>query len=757
MEIIKNLWGKLTTPAERLKDIEERANSKLLSSLLLIFFPVGVFVSTIPYLFGSERALSDDLDFIITAGSSLFFLIAYGLNRSGYFKEAVLFAIFISFVVIFTEVVLDTDLEDLAYLLLPLLILNVFFPLKHVLFALALNLTSILLLPVLFPKFVFEDVISSSAAFMSFGGLLLIISKVHLTNLEKRRKKQIETSELRYSLIAQSANDGLWDWDIKTNTVYYSPRWREMLGYEDDEIGNSPLDWINLIHPDDLERATQYLSNFIDNQDATFEFEYRLRHKNGQYIWILTRGKAVLDESGTPIRTVGSHSDISLRKKAEAKLQHDALHDALTGLPNRMLLLDRLQHALHFSERDKNYQYAVLFLDLDKFKDINDSLGHDVGDQILIECAQRIKSCARSVDTVARLGGDEFIILLENFDSSNSPVTIAERIFKELLRPSGILNIEIPMTASIGIVFGNSAYSTPNIILKDADIAMYQAKNAGRARYAIFDSEMGKKVAERIKRERELAQAIQNNDFKLSFQPIVDLSTGEMLGMEALVRWHHAEEGIIQPNEFIPVAEETGLILEIGNWVLEEACKQVKDWEKDHPRVKNLSISVNISGKQITHHEFFDFLVQTLQETKLDPKRLHLEITESTIVEDAEQALKALKRISKLGVQLHLDDFGTGYSSIGYLHRFPISALKIDKTFIDRIAHDGKGRALVEGIIHLAAVLDLNVVAEGIELIEQLTMLKELNCALGQGFYAAKPMYKEDMELLFKKEDFFLV
>ncbi|MBT3315498.1 MAG: EAL domain-containing protein [Anaerolineae bacterium] len=280
---------------------------------------------------------------------------------------------------------------------------------------------------------------------------------------------------------------------------------------------------------------------------------------------------------------------------------------------------------------------------------------------------------------------------------------------------------------------------------------MYQAKDAGRATYKIFDSQMGEKVTKRIERERELVQAIQNNNFKLTYQPIVALETGEMLSVEALVRWHHPLHGIIQPDDFILIAEETGLILEIGNWVLAEACKQIKIWDQSFPQAKKLSMSVNLSGKQIANPDFFDFLVHTLEETKLQAKRLHLEITENTIVEDAEQALNTLSKISALGVELHLDDFGTGYSSIAYLHNFPIKALKIDKSFIHRLKNQGKGRALIEGIIHLATVLGLDVVAEGIELPEQLTLLKELNCGQGQGFYAAEPMYKEDMEFMLRK------
>ena len=750
--MMKSLWEKITIPADRLIDAQERVNSKLLSALLVIFFPVGIFVSTIPYLLGSELALSDDLDFIIITGSSLFWAIAYGLNRSGYFKASIAFSISIAIIIIFTEVILDSDLEDLTYLLLPLLIISAFFSLKYVLFALASSLAGIILLPFLFPRFSIEDVLSSSVAFMSFGGLLLIITKVHVANAEKRRKRQLEASELRYALITEAANDGLWDWDLKTNEVYYSPRWKEMLGYEDDEIGDTPEEWTKLIHPDDISISTQHLAFILNKEDPTFKFEYRLKHKKGHYIWVLTRGRAVLDDTGIPSRTVGSHSDITSRKEAEKRLQHDALHDALTGLSNRVLLLDRLQHSIHYSARDENYKYAVLFLDLDKFKDINDTLGHDVGDQILIECAKRIKACARSVDTVARLGGDEFVVLLEKFDSSNGPVIIAERILEELLRPSDIFQIEFPLTASIGIVFGNSAYSTPNAILKDADIAMYQAKETGRAKYAIFDSIMGQKVTERIERERELAQAIQNKNFKLTYQPIVSLETGEILSMEALIRWHHPLRGIIQPDDFIPVAEECGLILEIGNWVLAEACKQIKTWDQSFPQAKKLSISVNISGKQIASPDFCNFLIHTLQETDLEAKRLHLEITENTIVEDVEQALRTLTEISALGVELHLDDFGTGYSSIAYLHRFPIKALKIDKSFIDRLLDKNKGQALVGGIIHLANVLDLNVVAEGIEYSDQLALLKELKCGQGQGFYAAKPMYKEDMELILAKE-----
>ncbi|MBT3189954.1 MAG: EAL domain-containing protein [Anaerolineae bacterium] len=589
---------------------------------------------------------------------------------------------------------------------------------------------------------------------MSFGGLLLIITKTHVENLEKRRKEELEASELRYALIVEAANDGLWDWDLKTNTIYYSPRWKEMLGYEENEISNTPEEWFSRIHPDDRNISSKYLSQVSDKENPAFEYEYRLRHKEEHYLWVLTRGKTILNDTGIPIRTVGSHSNITSRKEAEKQLQYDSLHDALTDLPNRILLLDRLQRAIRFSERDGIYQYAVLFLDLDNFKDINDTLGHDTGDQILVECASRIKSCARNVDTVSRLGGDEFVILLEGIDDDYSPIGIAQRISDELALPFKILQTEIRLTTSIGIVFGNSTYTTANALLRDSDIAMYQAKGAGRAKYEIFDPKMRQKITERIKAERELAQAIQNHDFKLTFQPIVSLETGHMLGLEALVRWHHPQRGIIQPDDFIPIAEETGLILEIGNWVLEEACNQLVAWDQIFPQAKQLSISVNISGQQITNPGFFDLIVSILQKTKLEPNRLHLEITENTIVEDVEQTLHTITKISSLGVELHLDDFGTGYSSIAYLHRFPVKALKIDKSFIARLEHqeNGNGHALVRGIINLANTLNLDVIAEGIEYSEQFTFLKELNCGQGQGFYASKPVYKEDMELILAEQ-----
>ncbi len=750
------MWDKLIRPADRLIDDEARANSRLLAILLIAVIPAGILVSTVPYFFGLEFSLVKALNFKIVSASLLLWLITYSLNRTGYFKISLFFAVSVAFLVIFAEVVNNTNLNAIAFLLLPLLIINVFFPLKYVLSMLIVDIIGIILLPFLFPKFTLGEIISSSAAFISFGGILLIITKIHASNLQNRRDDALKASELRYALISEAVNDGVWDWDLKTNTIYFSPRWKEMLGYQDHEIENVPEEWMRRIHPDDLETVLQELSCFFDKEVQTFNFEYRLKHKDGHDVWVQIQGRSVFDENDIPVRTIGSHSDITSRKNEEEKLQHDVFHDALTGLPNRMLLLNRLQRAIHVSERDKDYRYAVLFLDLDNFKDINDTLGHDAGDRVLIECAHRLQSCARKADIVARLGGDEFVILLENFDNSNDPIIVAKRISDELVKPLQILQTKISLTASIGITYNGPLYTTADALLKDADIAMYQAKDTGRARYQIFDPQMEQEVKGRIERERDLVQAIKNNNFRLVFQPIVSLETGEIFSMEALVRWHHPQRGIIPAVDFISIAEESGHILELSNWVLTEACKQIKNWDQSFPQAKKLSISVNISGKQIENPDFCNFLIHTLQETKLEAKRLHLEITENTIVEDVEQALHVLTEISALGVELHLDNFGTGLSSIAYLHHFPITGLKIDKSFIARLIDQDKEQALVGGIIHLANLLGLDVVAEGIERSDQLSLLKELHCGQGQGFYAAKPMSKEDMELfLAKGKNFF--
>lgn len=558
--------------------------------------------------------------------------------------------------------------------------------------------------------------------------------------VERARVEQaLRESEERYALAVRGANDGIWDWDLKKNSVYYSPRWKAMLGYEDGEITSSPNEWFNRIHPEDLERTK--LDIFYHYRGATnhFENEHRIQHKDGTYHWMQSRGIAVWDSDGTPSRMVGSLSDITDRKSAEQKLSHDAFHDTLTDLPNRTLFMDRLRLAVERAKRRPDFLFAVLFLDLDRFKDINDSLGHLTGDQLLIGIAKILGEDLRSTDTVARLGGDEFVILLEDISDISDATLIADRIQEKLSRSFKLIDREIFVTTSIGIVLSMTGYQRAEDVLRDADIAMYRAKAQGRARYEIFDAAMRDRIMDRITLETDLRQAFDRNELLLYYQPIVSITDNRIIGFEALVRWQHPERGLLAPTEFIPMAEETGQILTIGSWVLRKACAQMHDWLQEFPTEPALTISVNVSGVQVAQPSLYEQVEQTLKDTGLEPRSLKLEITESTIMDNIEQAIQVFTRLQNLGVQIQVDDFGIGYSSLNYLSHFPISTLKIDRTFVRNMTRDSNYLKIVQAIIMLAHGLGMSVISEGVETEAQLAQVKTLGCEHAQGYYISKP------------------
>jgi diguanylate cyclase (GGDEF)-like protein/PAS domain S-box-containing protein len=566
----------------------------------------------------------------------------------------------------------------------------------------------------------------------------------------KRTELALRESEERYALAARAANDGLWDWNIKTNEIYFSARWKSMLGFEENEITNSPSEWFNRVHPEELERVKVEIAAPIEGISTNFKSEYRILHEDGTYRWMLSQGIAVKDADGKTYRMVGSQTDITLRKEAEAQLLHNAFYDGLTNLPNRALLIDRLGHAIERAKRRQDYLFAVLFLDLDRFKIVNDSLGHQSGDTLLKAVVKRLLAEVRSGDTVARLGGDEFVILLEEIESLNDAKDIAQRIQKQLALPFHLSNQEVYTSASIGIVVSSSNYNGSEELLRDADIAMYSAKRQGKARYEVFDPAMHMHAVTLLQLENDLRRAIERQEFLINYQPIVALSNGRITGFEALIRWQHPERGQISPIEFIPMAEETGLIVAIGYWVLRQACSQLYIWQQHFPASPPLTMSVNISGKQFREADLLAQIQKILLETNLDPSTLKLEITENTIVEDAESAAATLAQLRNLGVQIYIDDFGTGYSSLSYLHRFPFDALKIDRSFISRMCNESEGTEIVQAIVNLARNLGVYVVAEGVETEEQQQLLKQMGSlgGQGQGFYFSRPLDSTAVEAL---------
>lgn len=559
----------------------------------------------------------------------------------------------------------------------------------------------------------------------------------------KRSEEALRISQERYSLAVQGASDGIWDWDLKSNRIYYSPRWKAMLGYAEHEIQDQPDEWFGRIHPDDIHQVRLALAAHYQGRRQHFESEYRIQHKQNKYLWVLTRGLVVRDSSRQVTRMAGSQTDITQRKNAEEQLQFNAFHDNLTGLPNRALFMDRLKQAIERKKRRIDYKFAVLFLDLDHFKVINDSLGHTMGDQLLVECARMQEKNLRAVDTVSRLGGDEFVILLDDIREVSYAQEVAERLQQGFKSPIKLDGHDVVISASIGIVPSTLDHDNPEDILRDADTAMYQAKMLGRACHALFETTMRQRMLTRLQLEADLRVALANQEMQVHYQPIIALNDYKILGFEALVRWNHPQRGSIPPKEFIPIAEETGIIHSLGLWILRQACMQMSLWQQQYPIQPPMSIHVNISRRQFSQPDLVENIQHVLRETGLDPQNLKLEITESLFVEYDEIFNEMLARITKLGVKLQIDDFGTGYSSFNYLQRLPVSSIKIDSIFVANMKSGNNHTEIVRSIITMAHSLGMETIAEGVETAEQLEVLKSVNCNSGQGFYISKPVTGE--------------
>ena len=583
-----------------------------------------------------------------------------------------------------------------------------------------------------------------------------------LENKVRERTAELAESEERYALAVDGANDGLWDWNLLANEIYYSPRWKSMLGYENSEIGNAPEEWFKRLHNEDLKGVETAVAAHRDQLSSHVEIEYRILHKDGSYRWMLCRGLAVKNKKGITHRMAGSQTDITDRKRLEEQLIRNAFYDALTNLPNRALFMDRLGWAL---ERARQYErtgktaiFAVLYLDMDRFKYINDSYGHASGDQLLNEVAKRLQMEVRPGDTVARMGGDEFAILLDQIRDRSDSTRVATRILKSFSLPFNMDDREIFISGSIGIAFStrtleekagdgksrNLRYETPLELLRDADTAMYRAKSLGGARYQIFETDMHRSVVAALELETDLRRAIEREEHLNYYQPIVSLTTGSIVGFEALVRWKHAERGLVLPSSFIGAAENTGLIVPLGQNVLKQACRQIYEWNTEFPQNPPLYVAVNVSGKQLMQEDFLNSLEDILQQTGVHRDWLKLEITESIMMENRHSIIDLMTHLRSLGLRLGLDDFGTGYSSLSSLRRFPIETLKIDRSFIREMQENSGNLKIVRTIIALANSLEMKVVAEGVEEAGQLALLRELNCDHGQGYFFAKPLASED-------------
>ncbi|MCU0972144.1 MAG: EAL domain-containing protein, partial [Gammaproteobacteria bacterium] len=512
-------------------------------------------------------------------------------------------------------------------------------------------------------------------------------------------------------MAARGANDGLWDWDLVRGEVYYSPRWCEMLGLGDVARVDGPGQWLDRVHPDDAQHVNDVLETHIKGLSPHFETEFRLRAEVGEHHWVLCRGLAVRDGKGRAVRMAGSITDVTDRRRAEEQLAHDALHDVLTGLPNRTLFLEKVWHCLRVAGRREDYTFAVGYLDIDRFKNINDSLGHLAGDEVLLKVSERLQAHLRATDTLARMGGDEFTILFDDTPETAVLTKAVERLLGELRRPFFIDGQEISVTASIGITLSGHDYLRAEDMIRDADTALYRAKAAGRDCYEIFDHEMHVEVRAQLKLENELRHALDRTEMRLHYQPIVDLQAGGIVGYEALVRWEHPDRGLLSPAVFLPVAEESGLIVPLGRWVLREACRQLRTV----PGMAERFVAINFSTREFAQLGLVEMILRALHENGLPSNAIRLEITESVLIDNPQRALEVMRQLRSVGIELSIDDFGSGYSSLNYLHRYPFNTLKIDREFVRQIDGNDKSREIVRAIVVLAHSLGLSVVAEGSE------------------------------------------
>ncbi|MDF2880323.1 MAG: diguanylate cyclase protein [Clostridiaceae bacterium] len=569
---------------------------------------------------------------------------------------------------------------------------------------------------------------------------------MNITQL-KNMEKDLSISEERYRLAFEGANDGLWDMNLSTLEFYTSKQFREMLDINEDEK-ISYIDCLNLLcYPKDLLSFKEVIKEHITQKTPFYSYECRIKTKLGTFKWILIRGKAVYDTLGSPIRIAGSITDVTKKKNDDEVIKKMAYYDQLTGLPNRSLMEKIVEDQILIC-KDKNESFALLFMDIDNFKSVNDTLGHDIGDALLKEISILIKDKISILNDCSRFGGDEFIFLHRDAFYMEDIVNNAQKILNIFKQPINIKGKEISISASIGIaIYPKDGYSF-NELLKNSDIAMYYAKESGKKRYKFYSKEMNTKISKKLKLERDLIKGIKNDEFLVYYQPLIDLSTGNLTGMEALVRWLHPKKGIIPPLEFISLAEETGLIIEIGKKVLFDACKQNAEWQK--MGFSPLRVSVNLSAKQFDQQNLVETIEEILCETGLDPKWLNIEITESIVMLDFNFSIKMLNKLRNMGIHVSLDDFGTGYSSLNYLKVFPIDVLKIDKSFLNNVIEDSIEEIIARAIIELAHKLNLYIIAEGVENIDQLNYLKKHNCEMAQGFLFSKPIPKDDFEKLLK-------
>jgi diguanylate cyclase (GGDEF)-like protein/PAS domain S-box-containing protein len=567
-----------------------------------------------------------------------------------------------------------------------------------------------------------------------------------VAELEQTRRA-LQASEQRYALAANGANDGLWDWDLRVGRVHYSARWGSIVGVGDEPVEAGPAHWFDRVHPDDAPAVLAAVEEHLRGSSPHLEVEHRLCTGDGGYRWVLCRGLAVRDGSDEVVRVAGSLSDISRRKETEDQLRQGAYFDRLTGLPNRTLFRECLEQALAESQAAGGGRLAVLFLDFDRFKVVNDSLGHMAGDQLLVEIAGKLSACLAALrpvvqhSTLARLGGDEFVILLRGPAAEEHAISAAEAIHASFERPMRIEGAEVHGAASIGIAVDAGAYATPDEMLRDADTAMYDAKSRGGDGYSVFGSEMREAAVARLRLEAELRRAVQQDEIRVAYQPIIDLRTSDVVGAEALARWDCPGVGPVSPERFIAIAEETGLVLSLGEQVLRAVCRDLRRLRAAAPCWARLRVNVNLSRRQFAQPLLVERVAEILREFDIPGRAIALEVTETIVMQDLEAAAATIRRLRALGIEVYMDDFGTGHSSLGCLKSLPLSGLKLDRSFVAHLAPGVATSAIIHAIVTLASNLNLSVVAEGIESRDQLAGILALECDNAQGFYFGKPMF----------------
>ena len=581
-----------------------------------------------------------------------------------------------------------------------------------------------------------EILSSSPITFASQRACLVLARDV---TAEQQLALALRESDETFRQAQRLARIGRWEWLVAENRVHWCDQLYEIFGLTPRQFPATFEGYLARVHPDDRPIARRNVERSLMTGEP-FVMDHRVLLDSGEVRWLHCRGRVVSDDSGQPKKMLGVCQDVTSQKETEEKLTRLALHDGLTGLPNRTLFVSRLELALHRLKR-RNDVLAAVFIDLDRFKLINDGLGHAAGDQVLTTVAARLRQILRPADTIARFGGDEFAVVCEGLDSRRDAARIAERILTGLAEPILVEGREVTVSASIGIALTTDPETSPNVMLRDADTAMYQAKDAGRSRYEVFDQAARTRSLVRLERAEELRQALDRSELRVLYQPEINIADGTTTGMEALVRWEHPSLGLLNPCEFIELAEETGLIIALGERVLKEACREAVGRNGHGP----FRVSVNLSARQLAMASLMDCAKAALDETGLEPSRLCLEITESVLMEDVESSIESLLGLKALGVRLAIDDFGTGYSSLGYLRRFPVDVVKIDRSFVAGLGTDPAATAIVAAVVNLSHALGLCVVAEGVETQEQLVALRALRCDRAQGFHWSRPMAVEEL------------